>query len=314
MKSYALRWPLLLALLLAPTSGCGLFGSDEAEEPAVVDPADPDALSGALTIPGGRQREGDPPPPSDAPEAPRIINSLETQTTSNGSTFNLPFIYVGVDDALEGVYLKIDGAKTFFQAPIGSLPKEDKTITIPVTVPTNVKEGGFCTSYSLYSAGGFVSNAATTCVQVLKLGSGALQVSLSWNTAGTDVDLWVTGPSGSRINFRNGGSPDAPEEGQLDRDDRDGFGPENVFWPSGTAPDGGYLVEVDYFDGAMPTDYVVTVSAPETSRQFTGTLQGSGDHHRVVLITKSGNRLQFSDPPAAKTAEATLQLEKPPAR
>ncbi len=94
--------------------------------------------------------------------------------------------------------------------------------------------------------------------------NGVVHVALSWNTGDTDIDLWVTDPSGERIYYEN---PRSASQGYLDRDDTDGFGPENIYWRDG-APDGRYQVQVHYFgcDGDVygercpSTTVTVTVS------------------------------------------------------
>lgn len=78
------------------------------------------------------------------------------------------------------------------------------------------------------------------------LQTGDIQVTLRWDTI-DDLDLIVVDPAGSIIDF---GSPTAPSGGQLDVD-ANGFcrtqsaAPvENIFWPTGEAPDGDYLAYV----------------------------------------------------------------------
>lgn len=101
----------------------------------------------------------------------------------------------------------------------------------------------------------------------LDTGGGDVQVTLTWdNTA--DLDLWVTDPDGVRIYFGNRSSPSG---GRLDHDDRDGFGPENVFWPEGLAPRGAYLVQVDHFSGASPSGFRVLVQAFGMVSSYEGT-------------------------------------------
>jgi hypothetical protein len=88
---------------------------------------------------------------------------------------------------------------------------------------------------------------------------GVLQIGLSWNTNETDIDLWVVDPNGEKIFWNN---PNATSGGYLDRDDIDGFGPENIYWYS-DFPEGKYEVYVDYY-GCFPscpsTDFVVKIS------------------------------------------------------
>ncbi|MGD1853826.1 MAG: hypothetical protein ACFB2W_06190 [Leptolyngbyaceae cyanobacterium] len=78
------------------------------------------------------------------------------------------------------------------------------------------------------------------------LQTGDIQVTLRWNTD-DDLDLIVVDPAGSIIDF---GSPTSPSGGQLDVDangfcQTQSFTPvENIFWPTGGAPDGEYLAYV----------------------------------------------------------------------
>ncbi len=69
-----------------------------------------------------------------------------------------------------------------------------------------------------------------------------MQVVLSWDTDGTDVDLHVTDPEGEECFY---GHRSTKLGGKLDVDDTDGFGPE-VFTLAHAAV-GEYKVEVKYF-------------------------------------------------------------------
>ncbi len=111
---------------------------------------------------------------------------------------------------------------------------------------------------------------------ILQNGGGDVQVSLTWNTT-ADIDLWVTDPAGERIYF---GHRTSASGGQLDVDDRNGFGPENVFWPTGGAPTGSYQVQVDHWSGASPTNWTVTTIVRGVTRTFNGTL--TSDQTSVV--------------------------------
>ena len=298
------------ALLSISTVGCDFNPLTECEPPEpdpseTVDPANPDALTRALVIPDARLDRGNPPPPTGTAEAPTASGNADSLGTSNGSTLGLPLGFTA-STALAGVYLQVDGADSFFDIPVSATSQEGNRLTVPITLPTNVEPGRFCTSYCVYDTEGRVSNIVTTCVDVLELGSGALQVSLSWNTGGTDLDLWVTDPSGTRIYY---GNPASSTGGQLDRDDTDGFGPENIFWAEEAAPDGEYLIEVDYYGGSVPTDYVVTVTGPETSRRFTGRLISASERDGVTVVTKRGSRLSFSAPTSASAKASPLEAK-----
>lgn len=122
----------------------------------------------------------------------------------------------------------------------------------------------------------------------LTSGFGDVQITLTWNTT-ADLDLWVTDPFDERIWYQNRNSSSG---GQLDRDDLDGYGPENIFWPEGEAPEGQYKVEVDHFSGASPTDYNVRIEAFGSVQSYAGTIQSG----QTVLIAtfESGDDLPAS--------------------
>ena len=109
--------------------------------------------------------------------------------------------------------------------------------------------------------------AAQRCVTGTCVGDGLFRFTLTWDQPG-DVDLHVVLPTGPTINYltRSGGG------GMLDRDDRSGRGPENVFWNS-TPPLGEYLVCVIPFSISRPTNYVLDVRLPSgTLDRRAGTL------------------------------------------
>lgn len=105
-----------------------------------------------------------------------------------------------------------------------------------------------------------------------QLGTGDVQVTLRWdNTA--DVDLYVKEPSTEEIYYSHKVSATG---GRLDVDDRDGYGPENIFWARGTAPRGTYIVSVAYYSGALPINYNVNINGMTYHARFeAGTLAGT---------------------------------------
>lgn len=86
---------------------------------------------------------------------------------------------------------------------------------------------------------------------ILSSGFGDIKITLSWDTE-TDIDLWVIDPYSEKIWFED---PIASSGGQLDVDNTDGYGPENVFWPVNEAPFGTYTVQIHYYG---PEDGPVT--------------------------------------------------------
>ena len=276
------------------------------EEVVEIDPSDANSLSNALIIANATEINGPLPQPSDSETAPRIEGNVPEIISSNGSTFLLPFQY-SATNSLAGYYIQIRGADSYYDLPYTGLAPDIvqvgvETVGAPaapligagstlitVGLPQNVGVGFFETVYGVYDDQGQTSNFIDTVIEVVNVGTGILQISLSWNIV-KDIDLWVTDPSGFRIFF--GDKISAATGGELDRDDVDSFGPENIYWKEG-APPGTYKIEVNYYAGTGAADYIVTVNAPAIgantegyARQYTGTLYSVNETHLIVTLEK----------------------------
>jgi uncharacterized protein YfaP (DUF2135 family) len=131
----------------------------------------------------------------------------------------------------------------------------------------------------------------------------ALRVTLTWDTGGTDVDLWVTDPNGASCGWSN---PQTASGLTLDFDDTNGYGPENITTTS-VIP-GVYSIRVHYWsdydpDNAITTNCTVVVrlnegTPDETTTTYYGTLYDSGDNWNVASITilGAGKALQTAGP------------------
>jgi hypothetical protein len=104
-----------------------------------------------------------------------------------------------------------------------------------------------------------------------------LRVTISWNTDGTDVDLWVIEPDGTKVFYS---SPRSASGGELSQDQTRGYGPER--YRIANARPGTYKVLVHYFapnpnllGGETHVQVVVTRHA--------GTPQETTERHTVVL-------------------------------
>lgn len=90
------------------------------------------------------------------------------------------------------------------------------------------------------------SCASVSNAPVRKAGTGDIAFRLHWNTA-DDIDLHVVDPEGNHLGWSTRRSP---SNGQLDIDCNGSpletceKPVENVFWPSGAAPEGAYIVWV----------------------------------------------------------------------
>ncbi|MCC7477094.1 hypothetical protein IT575_01435 [bacterium] len=103
----------------------------------------------------------------------------------------------------------------------------------------------------------------------------ALLVTLTWDTANTDLDLYVKDPSGwwtwhsDKLNDVSGM--------ELDLDDTDGYGPEHVTLEYTDQVDYGepYEVWLHYYDGSFPLKYTATVQLMEgTATRRVQTFEG----------------------------------------
>ncbi|WP_169974188.1 YfaP family protein [Tautonia rosea] len=123
-------------------------------------------------------------------------------------------------------------------------------------------------------------------IQGVEVKVGDPQFTLIWDTA-ADIDLHVVEPGGSHIYWA---SRQGKKGGELDVDDTDGFGPENVYWldpeaqhsekVKGLGPSGVYHWYVHYygppggFGGkVVPTRWKVRVKHAGEVSVFEGTLR-----------------------------------------
>jgi hypothetical protein len=281
---------LFLFVTIATIYSCKKNHSNPPSE-SLVDPADANALSQVLGMPTGTTRvNGTMPSPTSGVQTPVITTLISNVLTSNGATAPFLYTYSNAISNLGGFYVQVYGSGIYFNVPYTGGASSSGQINLPLVVPANVDSGNFCLMFSVYDLNGRVSNQTKVCASVIRLGTGALQVSLSWNTA-TDQDLWVTDPSGYKIYFNDKISTTG---GRLDRDDINGYGPENIFWLA-NAPDGSYKVQVnDYRYTTSPNTCYVTVSVPGQSRSYTRTTQNNSTV-TVVTITKRGTEYEFSN-------------------
>jgi hypothetical protein len=211
-------------------------------------------------------------PPS-AASGPTLNATVPPQAINGGSSE----VSLTSGDQFSVIIIAVDGQTDYYQLMLPSAATSANLVvtlaqTIPASFTLSVAAGTSATTIGAY---------ASQAVALVSVGTGDVQVSVSWNSA-ADVDLHVVDPSGEEIYYGNDMSASG---GQLDLDSNAGCGTdqprnENVTWADGTAPSGTYIVRLDYWSNcsAASTNYVVTVyvkgRAPQT---YTGTFTGSGD-------------------------------------
>ncbi|MEM7573773.1 MAG: OmpA family protein [Bacteroidota bacterium] len=218
------------------------------------------------------------------------LRSLEDEIIgANGATVMVTYGYNSGESRPRGVLLQTSGANSFFEVPM-EVTRQVGRLNIPIALPTNLGEGSFDIVARLVNDAGEFSPFDTLSVRMERLGTGKLQISLSWDTD-TDQDLYLLTPSGDLINYQ---TPESSGGGELDRDDVDGFGPENIFWLD-RAPNGEYAISVnDYSESPQLSNFVVTINGAGVNRQFFGSTQ-RGSTAQVCRFRKTEDGIEWLD-------------------
>lgn len=140
-------------------------------------------------------------------------------------------------------------------------------------------------------SGGLTANATMSFSS--QVAEAALQATLTWDTDGTDVDFWITDPNGEKCYFGNDYTASGLE---LDFDDTNGYGPENIT-ATNIIP-GDYLVQVhywsdhDYYNEIVSNCVVVIRQGSESATPVTyyGTLYVEDDVWTVTTLHYDATR------------------------
>lgn len=130
---------------------------------------------------------------------------------------------------------------------------------------------------------------------------GDPQFTLIWDSR-ADIDIHVIEPGGSEIFWEN---PGGGQGGELDVDDKDGFGPENVNYVQGRGPPGKYRWFVHYYGGfagmAQKTGWKVRVKHAGRIDSYKGNLTRIGEKSRIFELKMEADNGKSSP---AKTDDA----------
>jgi len=206
-------------------------------------------------------------PPAEG-SGPALVVTTNSTVIPGGTT---P-VLLTADRAFTTAIIAVAGIDGYFRLTLPA-PSAQVELLITLSQLLDVSEFDW-----IYGAGG---SYATTPARVVSVGTGDVQVSLSWNSI-ADVDLHVIDPAGEEVYWLARG---AASGGELDLDSNAGCGGddvrnENITWPVGGAPGGTYRVLVDYWSacGAVATDYTVTINVKgQPPATFTGAFTGEGD-------------------------------------
>lgn len=129
--------------------------------------------------------------------------------------------------------------------------------------------------------------AAARTGRTTSVHTGDVQVTLTWY-ANADIDLYVEDPNGDLVYYDN---TQVPSGGQLDRDNMcsnfEMGKPENIFWPTGSAPPGVYKVSVNYYSdcgGVGAVRWTVRTVVEGDVKTYTGVLNSVGETQEVTTF------------------------------
>jgi hypothetical protein len=263
---------IIVAAIVVAVAGCSSDSNTPAATGILGKIASIQTTTGVLaTIKQGTVPAAQGGPPVNLPSVLSLVNggSGAMTVTSPASLFK---VAIGVD-GVSGYY-EVD-------LPAGTTSASLTSVTLLITLAQNLSDTSLPLVVAAADANSDFGASQHLTATVTRVGSGDVQVSLSWDGP-SDVDLHVVGPDSSEVYYANRTSPSG---GTLDLDSNaactiDNVDNENVTWPTGKAPSGTYTVRADYWSncGLNITNYVVTVTvAGRTPQIFQGSFTGSGD-------------------------------------
>ena len=265
----------LIALVLA---GCGDAALKETDfgsiSEMVTSVSTVDGTVGGALVTGDRPAGDASGPTIAVTGVPTAINGGSLRATVSSAT---PFTRVIVSMQYHSDYYELT-----FPAPVTSAD-------IVMVLSQNAPQASVAFFYGAAAPGGPFGNMLTQQVNMIRVGSGDVQVSVAWD-APTDVDLHVFDPSGEEIYF---GNKTSASGGTLNLDSNpacsiDGVNNENVTWPTGNAPAGQYTVTLVYWSACSQpqSNYTVTIFVRGQQPQiFSGTLVNASTNTQIPIGT-----------------------------
>lgn len=220
-------------------------------------PLNPLYFRGGIFVPGSM------PPSSDNWTQPiSLVFGNEFIITGGSAKVNVDFGGYAHPEEIVGLIFGLDGYYGYYQVPLeDSLGEEEILVLMRKFVGNEVPPANLALKIAARDVRGRISPYRTRNLSVQNVGSGDVQVSISWDT-NDDVDLHVVDPFGCEMYYGRKNCP----PGWLDLDSNpacniDGINNENVFWPPGQAPNGTFIVRVDFWEDCVQQgpNYTVTL-------------------------------------------------------
>ena len=226
------------------------------------EPSNPITVRGGIFVDASLPQ----PTPGWAAAAPTLTSGSSYVVTGGSAAMDVDFsAYAGMNDIV-GLIVGLEGNAGYFQVPLsGSTGQEALSVFLRAYASYESPPPLLPIRVAMRDVFGRISPYGAVLYTVVPVGSGDIQVSVSWDTE-TDVDLHVIDPYGCEIYY--GKKTGCASGGELDLDSNAGCGidhvnNENIYWPPGQAPVGTYTVGVDFWSDCdnQPANYVVTINA-----------------------------------------------------
>ncbi|MDR1198736.1 MAG: hypothetical protein LBK94_06945 [Prevotellaceae bacterium] len=177
------------------------------------------------------------------------------------------FVSINSVTQIQEIYVSVEGVNEYYRVVAS-------TETQFVILFSQNLNRSFTIQMSALLIDGSQTQLYTAQLQFIKVGTGALQVSLSFDND-KDVDLFVVEPNGNVIYYSNPGGKIWDEEARkyvsiwgLDLDSNalcniDGVNNENIYYPTEYIQSGTYEVWVNMFincDPSIPTNWVIAAT------------------------------------------------------
>ncbi len=208
------------------------------------DPVNPLRLDGGIFV------DATPPVPTESIQPITLLYGNDFIITGGSSKLGVDFQGYVYASEIIGLVVFVQGYHGYYQKPLeGSTGDEELLLLLRPFLDTETPPTKLDVRVAAVDVTGAVYPYQQKTLSVESVGSGDIQVSISWDT-GTDVDLHVVEPTGCEIYY---GNDSCPSGGWLDLDSNpacsmDNINNENIFWPAGQAPVGTYTVRVDFWE------------------------------------------------------------------
>ncbi len=217
---------------------------------------------------------------------PPLVGGNEFVITGGSAKVTVDFSAYPDPEEIIGVLFSVAQHGGYYQVPLtGSQGVQESLLVLKSYLEGEQPPAQLPLRVALRDVTGRTSPVVERNIAVTEVGSGDVQVSVSWDTA-TDVDLHVVEPAGYELWY---GDKSSPMGGVLDLDSNpacaiDGVNNENVFWPPGMAPIGTYVVRVDFYSdcpncgfGPCGANYTVTMNYCGENELFEGVFAPGDD-------------------------------------